>query len=374
MTTSHKRPRHPRKRPGLALTVLGLLLAGCGADTDPVDTAKASALRVSVQTLHLTRDPVIPHRATGLVRAVEEAQLGFELGGTVATLRVDEGARVAAGDVLARLDTARLEARREEARAARGEAAASLALAVSTLDRIAPATAAGAFSPQRRDEAQRQAEAARARLERAEASLAAVMVDLDKAVLRAPFAGDVVARLADPGTVVAAGMPVLHLQSTGAREVVVGLAPALANELAPDDSLTLREPRYRDEAARVLSLIPRRTAGTRVVEVILRLDDPEGHWRPGDLVALDIPAPIRGEGFWLPRAALTDNARGLWAVYAVDATRDPPVVRRRDVALLYTTGSRVFVRGDLAAGDRVVTAGVPRLVPGLAVDPQPAGD
>ncbi len=42
-------------------------------------------------------------------------------------------------------------------------------------------------------------------------------------------------------------------------------------------------------------------------------------------------------------------------------------VERRDVEILYTRAERVYVRGVLAAGERVVADGVHRIVPGQTV-------
>jgi multidrug efflux pump subunit AcrA (membrane-fusion protein) len=58
----------------------------------------------------------------GRVEAARESRLGFELAGALATVVVDEGQRVQAGEHLAQLDRRRLQAQRAELEAAVAEA------------------------------------------------------------------------------------------------------------------------------------------------------------------------------------------------------------------------------------------------------------
>ncbi len=86
----------------------------------------------------------------------------------------------------------------------------------------------------------------------------------------------------------------------------------------------------------------------------------------------------------VPVAALTASRRGLWAAYVAvplgsslpsdgrpdgrsdgrDATHRAD---RREVELLHADGAVAYVRGPLRPGERLVVAGVARLVPGLEI-------
>ena len=76
---------------------------------------------------------------------------------------------------------------------------------------------------------------------------------------------------------------------------------------------------------------------------------------------------------WLPRRALTESSRGLWACYVALApangaeTVSGHVIQRRELELLHQAGDRVFVRGTLSDGEVVVVGGLQRLVPGQRV-------
>ena len=67
--------------------------------------------------------------------------------------------------------------------------------------------------------------------------------------------------------------------------------------------------------------------------------------------------------------------RGLWAVYVADAADgETAVLERRELEVLHQEADRVFVRGTLADGERVVVGGRHRLVPGQRVRVAPAPD
>jgi hypothetical protein len=110
------------------------------------------------------------------------------------------------------------------------------------------------------------------------------------------------------------------------------------------------------------------------VDVIFDLTTNATDLRDGDLMQLTALRSVREQGFWLPRTALTEAARSLWGAYVAIPNRDrsseqQQVLRldRRQVEVLHVDGDRVFVRGAIADGDRVVTEGLHRLVPGQLV-------
>ncbi|WP_164158287.1 biotin/lipoyl-binding protein, partial [Sandarakinorhabdus rubra] len=102
----------------------GLALAGCGSEAPP-PPARAPALPVRVATVQPasgTSDLVV----AGTVRLKRETPLSFNTPGRIAAILVREGDRVAAGQVLARLDTTSLGAAQASARAEVVRAAAEL--------------------------------------------------------------------------------------------------------------------------------------------------------------------------------------------------------------------------------------------------------
>ena len=159
-------------------------------------------------------------RTTGTVHARETAIVSAQVIGRIQQVLVREGDNVRAGQTLALLDDAALRARMEQAqagvKAAQSEQAAAQTnaeLAASTLDRYKQLEAQKSVSPQEMDEVSRRAEAARPsalrqcvrRPTRREAQESGARTMLGYTRLRAPFAGVVTARMADPGTMASPG-------------------------------------------------------------------------------------------------------------------------------------------------------------------------
>lgn len=347
------------------------LLLGCRV-VEPREVAEPTREPLTVMTtkVRVEAGHAARRRFSGMVRSHRASQLGFERGGKLLAVEVDQGDRVQRGAPLARLDTRQLRVGERRARAGLDQARAQLGLSdltASRLDRLARES----FTPeQRADEARFGRDAARARVEELEAALAQIRVDLEKSVLRAPFDGVVTDRLVDEGTVVGAGTPVLRLLSDGGKEAFVGVPTGELGRLSPGSRhrVALED---REAEAQVIGLVDDVEPATRTVGVVLELpEDLEA--TDGEVVHLLLEQARTGEGAWLPLTALAQGLRGLWTVYALHRDEaGQEVVRREAVEILHVETERAFVRGTIEDGDRVIADGLHRVVPGQAVRPAP---
>ena len=368
MKTASFKPFHPLY--GLTLLVTVSLLTGCVAKSDadaanepePVYHHRVTAVTVAAQDSYR-----IPRRFTGTVTARQSVDLGFELGGKVTAVHVDEGAEVKQGEVLAELDTALLQRGRDELRAQIKETEAQLDLVRQNLRRIDDLNKKGFASVREQDELNSQRKALNATLERLAAGLAANQTRLDKAQLLAPFDAVVSRRYIDDGAVVAAGAPVLKLLQSGPLEARVGVPPRLLGALDVGDAVTLSAG-GREIIGRVLALSPDVDPATRTVTVRTALTATAG-LVDGDLIDLRLPETVERGGFWVPMTALTDGLRGLWNVYVLTPGEEDGrfQLQARDVQIEYADAERAFVTGALADGERIVGAGLHRLAPGQTV-------
>jgi RND family efflux transporter MFP subunit len=162
------------------------------------------------------------------VQARHEVELGFRSGGRVSERRVDAGARVQAGQLLARLEPTEQQ---------QGVAAARAQLAAAELDAAQQRVDAARLARLATDgsvgsaDAERQATGARAAQERvlgAQAQLRLAQERLAHTELRAPFAGVVSLIRAERGQVLPEGQPLLQLAKTDALELQIDLPPQLA--------------------------------------------------------------------------------------------------------------------------------------------------
>ncbi len=357
----------------LALLLLGFLLFQfVSTESSTVAAVREHPLPtvplVPVIAVEAVPDYQVEETFLGRVEAARSSRLGFELAGTLESVAVKEGEAVEPGELLARLDDARLQARHDELRAATQEAAATLTLAEASHARTRQLVQDNVATQAELDAAIKERDAARATLQRVEAQWESVRVDLRKMALPAPFAGIVARRYLDEGAVVAPGEAVLELVETGTLELRVGLTPAAADSLVKDQSLTVRHESGREIAARVSRKLPVRNGQTRTVDVLFTTTEPA--LLEGDLIKLTVPRMLEARGFWLPLSALTEGRRGLWACFVLVGDTEP-ILERRQLEVLHVTADTAFVRGALRDGEQVVTDGIHKLTPGLAVKAAP---
>lgn len=355
---------------GGLVPVPGLLLAEDGVAGRPV----VPALSVQTLTIEPADSYTRTRRALGRIEPARDTDVGFEVGGKVIRVDVDEGSAVDAGEVLAEQDTELLRARRDELVAALEQARARADIAERTRERMRPALAEQAISRQRFDEAVEAARADAAAVRRVEAQIASVDVELSKAVLVAPFDAVVAARYVDEGRVVAAGVPVVRLLERGATEARIAVPASDVVDLQVGERRELSV-RGRAIEAVLEAIVPVRDRASRAVETLWVLAQDRGVFE-GDTVALAFERRVEERGWWLPRPALTESARGLWACYVLEPLdeargRDDEATHRlarRELEILHVEGERVFVRGALEPGRlEIVRSGLHKLVPELPV-------
>ncbi len=356
-----------------------LVVSVVAACSDPGDDARRRAeeiLVVATERLVESESYAVETRFAGRVEAPRQSDLGFELGGELATLAVNEGASVASGELLAKLDVQRLVTARAEATAALSQARAQAALAQSTLERTEEARGFDGVSAQELDQASQAVATAAAGEAAAAARLSRIDLDIKKSSLRAPYAGRVVRRFVDEGVIVAAGQPVFGLQERGPREVRIGVSSRVAQSLAPGSNHTLTIGGNAVEA-QLRTIVPSRDPVTRTQDAIFVLDDSAAV--PGDLARLTVADSVAERGFWLPLNALTEGNRGLWTVFvaepaSAEADMPPGASHRlspRAIEVLHQNGSTLFARGAITDGELFVSDGVHRVVAGQYVRLQP---
>ena len=168
--------------------------------------------------------------ATGYTYARSRAAVGAKIIGRVVELSVDEGDTIAAGDIIAVLDSEDLEASVNLAEASLNEARARLADAEREFARQADLVEDQLTSRALYDAAFTQREVALAQMGTAEARLNAAQAQLDYTVVRAPIDGVVIERNIEVGEMVAPG-GFTSQQSTGS---IIRIADPTSLEVEAD--------------------------------------------------------------------------------------------------------------------------------------------
>jgi RND family efflux transporter MFP subunit len=304
---------------------------------------------------------------TGQIRPAQRTDLAFELGGTLSEILVDEGDAVAAGDVIASLETSLLETERTRLLASREAVAAQAELAARTDRRQSALQARGFASTQASDAASLGLAELNARIAEIDAGLMAIDVRLEKATIRAPFAGRIAARHLDEGGNAGAGQPVVSLVETSDPVFQVGLAPEALRSVPSGEPVAIRF--NGDEVeAQLRAVLPELDAATRTRTVLFTLsgDDLPAYRGTGMLV---LSERVGARGAWVPVSALEDGPRGLWRILTVIPGEDGFVVGSETIEILHATAEQAFVRGTVREGTRFITDGTHRVVPGQLVRP-----
>ena len=334
------------------------------------DVAAAPKTVVTVMVVAYQDQYSVLRRFAGQIESEARVDLGFELSGRVTEVLVNEGDRVAAGDVLARLDTEALAPERAALVAELAALQADAELARLALRRNDALTEQGFRSRATLDDARLSLARAEAGKEAVRARIAGVDVRLKKSVLTAPFAARIGASGIDEGQTVMAGQRVLVLFDQGPARARVGLPPELAAKLGIDQQVSV-EVGGGTVAARVLHIRPDLDPSTRSRSVILGLP-PDADVVLGQTVSLQLSQVIPGSGFWAPLAALQEGQRGSWSVMAIESTPEGDRVRPVAVEVMHTDGTRVYLQGQLPPGARIVQSAPDRVAPGQLVSVQVA--
>ena len=334
------------------------------AKTAPVPMA------VQVAPVELVSAFTLNETYSGLAEARRNSALGFSSGGRIETIAVDVGDRVKRGSILASLDTRGLRAQLASASAVVDEARAAHSLALSTVERRRTLKLQGHVSQQAVDEAEAQANTALARVEAAKAQADIFRVQIDLSRITAPFDGVVTARMSDEGAIAGAGQPILDLVEAAHLEARIGLPANSAARLVPGDAYTLQADTGAVEAV-LRSVTGVIDPAQRTVAAVFEINDAE-IIASGAVVRLNMERDIDEPGFWVPVKALSTASRGLWTIYVAEPTESGWHVASRPVEMVHTDGDRAFVRGAVTAGERVITDGLQRIVPGQPVEPRDA--
>ncbi len=338
--------------------LLLLMLTGCSKpETEPV---VADVVRPALIREVGAADRGAKLRFPGRVRAERRAELSFSVPGFVVEFALNEGSRVKAGQVVARLDdgvfTAQMNAAQSEFDRAKTD--------LERYQRLWESEMAVARS---------EVDDRRARLEVARTQLATAQQNLADTVIRAPFDGVVTRRRLETFANVQANQPIADLQDLRALEIVINVPERIVrNEYAQDVGQAVFEGQDAlPVPLRLKSYAAEADPQTQTYEIVLALGSPPAGLKllPG-MSATVVPfadtATAADAPLVVPLTAVASDAtkdRFLWVV-GTDGQVARRVVRTGDIR-----GGDVVITSGLEPGEHIVIAGVSALREGMKVRP-----
>ena len=374
------------------MTLAATALLGCG-EKPAQKPAAQTATPIAVQTVDATNEtwPQL-YDAPGTVQARISTVISARFMGYVREVRVQIGDRVRLGQALITLDTRDLDigsrksaAAREEVKTAIPEADSAVAAAAANLDlaqvtfgRMQELFRKKSISNQEFDEASAKLKAAQAaygmaqarrfqlnsRLSQAEEEVRATEVARTYAEITAPFAGVVVAKGVDVGTLAVPGAPLLTLEREAGYRLEAPVEARLATIRPGQPVQVVLDGAEKAIEARVSEIAPSVDPASRAY--IVKIDLPAGpNIRSGLFGRATFELGSR-QLLAVPAAAVMERGQ-LQSVFVAEGG----VARTR----LITTGAkskdRIEVLSGLEAGEKIIIP-IPRgLADGAKVEVRP---
>ncbi len=364
-----------RRRWLLAAAIALVLIAGAAwyalrpktADAPPSTAAsQAPAVTVIVPGAQAVARNI---SATGTLAATREMPVGVAgEGGMVSRVLVEPGQWVRAGQVLATIDRSVQQQTAQSLAAQINVAKSDLTLAQSELERAQSLVDRGFISKadvQRRIATR---DAARARLQVAQATLSEQHARNARLDIRAPAAGLILTRGVEPGQIVSSGSGMLfRMAKDGEMEMRAQLAEGDLQAVhvgSPAKVVPVGDTRAFSGSVWQVSPVIDPQTRQGIARIRLSYDVA---LRPGGFATATITAGGARQPE-LPQSALLSDQRGNY-VYIVDAQNK---VERRDVTLGVVADDRVAIASGLNGDERVVQSAGAFLNPGQTVRPQRA--
>ena len=309
-------------------------------------------------------------RYSGTIAASDTSAMSFAVPGTVATVNVNQGEHVSAGQVLATLDPAPFELNVQGARSQLATAQANHDEKKLALDRQRQLYERGWVAKAALDQAVAAFDAAEGDLNLARSRLGTAERDLANTRLVAAFDGLIAERHVEPFEEVTVGTPIFQINSDGALEVDVSVPDSVIARLSVGAPVTVEVSTATGCgcAGRITEIGTESNAANTVSVTAALLESPR-ELLPGMSaeVSVVLSSILEARGYLVPLAAIApgdEAAQGY--IFKFDANagvvRKVPVRGGEAVA-----ENHVEVIEGVAAGDIIAVAGVSFLRDGQAV-------
>jgi membrane fusion protein (multidrug efflux system) len=297
--------------------------------------------------------------AIGTIAAVQGVTVSADLPGTVQKILFEAGQAVRAGQVLAILDT-----QQEQAQLAASEAQREFARA--TFDRMQGLLNERVISRAEFDRAT-------ADSRQTSAQVGEIQAVIRRKTIRAPFSGILGIRQVNLGQYLAAGDPLVTLQSLNPIYVNFGIPQQAVAQVPVGRAVRIT----RDDLAgvewpgRVTAIDSVVSEATRNIQIQATLANPDGKLRSGMFVQTEVSLGATQSVIALPASAISYAPFGdsvfIVADLKDDKGRTYRGVRQQFVKLGPGRGDQIAVLSGVKPGDEVVTSGIFKLRNGAAV-------
>lgn len=341
--------------PLVVALLLTLPLVGCGelevADESTSEAPRALPVDVySVQTMDF-QDRL---QVTGTLRALDDATLSAEIGGTLLS-RLDLGRDVAPNERVATIDPTEVQAAVRQAQAQVRSAETRRNLAQDVFNRQEPLYQDSIISAIEFEQVQAELSSAEAGVAQAQSALDQAQDRLRRTRISAPFGGRVEAHLATRDEQVTPGMPIIRIVNSDSMRAEIGVAERYMGQLQVGTTVEATFQAYPGETFEGRTLFVGRTIapGSRTIPVEVEFPNVDGRLRPAMTARVAIPLETFSDVVVIPQRATVDDDDGT-LVYVVGENN------RAESRIIETGPSfegKLVVLDGLTADERLIVAG-----------------
>jgi membrane fusion protein, multidrug efflux system len=339
----------------LATAALLLLISGCqdanAPDEEPAKDEDES-LPVPVEALTPVRGDVFAvYSGTASLESDEEAEVAAKVGGEVIEIRAEEGDRVKAGQLLARLDgdRLRLEAERSNANVKKLEQEYNRNVELHERGLVS----VGAF------------EDLKFQLDSLRAAHKLAKLELGYTEIRAPIDGVISERFIKVGNTISPNDPVFRITDMDPLLAYLFVPEREYRKLSPGQvaELSLDALAGQRFEGTILRISPVVDPDTGTFKVTIAVPDEGMRLKPGMFGRFHIVYDSRSNVLLIPRAAIVEEENSQH-VFVVE---DEKAVRKT-ISTGFTRGDMIEVSEGLVDGDSVIIMGQSGLKDGAAVN------
>ncbi|WP_372840180.1 efflux RND transporter periplasmic adaptor subunit [Phaeovulum sp.] len=305
-------------------------------------------------------------RVIGTLAPIRQAQLSSQVNGRVEAVSAQPGDRVTEGEVLAQIDVETLTLELKQARSNADATQARLNLAEVQLERTQQLIDRGFTTTSSLDEARSTVTQLRAQVSALEDQVAGAELRLRNATVRAPYAGAISKRSAEPGQYVGIGTPLVTVVDLTSVEMNASAAVGAGSQLTRGQAVSVHVDGIpgRTFEGVVTRINPVAEEGTRTIPVYVQIENADGillggMFGVGQIVVEDAPQSLA-----VPATALREDAAG----HHLLQIEDGRLVRRQVETDGDWAGGLVRILSGVEPGQTVVTAPLPSLASGDAVE------
>ncbi len=353
--------------PLIILMCSALFLAAC--DEDEVETGPDPIRAIKHATLD-KRAGLQARKIAGVVAADITSNVAFETGGQVIELLRKTGDRVDAGELLARLDPEPLTLARDQAKGELDRALASADDARKKYDQQKQLLDRGFATRSAFDTAEANLKNAEGALAVARSANERAERNLNRADLKAPFAGVIARRSVEVFEEITGGQAIFAMQTDGRGKIEASLPETLVNQISLGSDVEISFPPLGDaKVTGTVDEISPLTGDANAYPIKVILSNAPAGLRPGMSAELTFrfATEATGKAFLVPLAAVKPiiDKDGEAFVFVYDP--DSETVGQRKVTIANVEDNSLEIIGDLDEGAIIATAGVSFLHDGMKV-------